>query len=203
METQPDISTGSCSSCSNVPSGCAQSETPLDLFMPNYPEVPPQTPTFGKTTLPCPEPGFRWARSLFDETNRKTGKTCGSALNEENSIQSLETLKFVISGTYSELVQCLHNLYRLSENVSFTGARLAWGSPVERGPKQDWTLTLKFRHPNFGTAIEVTNMLWLTSFVEVSTLDISSDGLTGTQYWSKSKGPLSSWLLKRFGSQAI
>lgn len=203
MAEPRDISTGSCSSCSNVRSVSVQCEPLSDHFMPSYPGAAPQTPTCGKKTPPLPEPGFRWARSLFDEAYPRTGKTCGSALSEENSIQSLETLKFVISGTFSELVQCLHSLYRLSENVSFTGARLAWGSPVERGPKQDWTLILKFRHPNFGTAIEVTNTLWLTSFVEVSTLDISSDGLTGTQYWSKSKGPLSSWLLKRFGSQAI
>lgn len=203
MAEPQDISTGNSWSSSKDLSDSGQSETPLDHSMLNCPGAPPPTPTCGKKTQLLPELGFRWARSLFDEGNQKTGKTCGTALSEETSITSLETLKFAISGTWSELVQCLLSLYRLSENVSFIGARLAWGSPVEHGPKQDWTLTLKFRHPNFGTAIEVTNMLWLMNFAEVSTLVTSSDGLTGTQYWSKSKGPLSSWLLKRFGSQAI
>lgn len=190
MVMTQDSSIGSCSctsaALSDLPPSSESLETPV---MQNSPAAPPPTPTCGKKTRVFPVPLLNSDESLSDEDLRPIGRVLSVLHNEDNLIPSPEIYSFVISGTYKELVHILLRLNRWSGNVSFIGARLDWGSPVELGQKQDWTLILNVRSPSSGMGIAVKITLSAMNFEEASPWGISYDGLTATQFWLKSKDP--------------
>lgn len=182
---------GSFWSSSRDLSDSEQSENALDPSIASLPGPLPQTPIAGRMTPVSLAPDSSWDANQFVATPRPTGNQSLTWPREADLPRSLRIYKFVISGSYSELLLIMQNLEPLSANVAFIGAALDWGSPIVLGQRLGWTLTLRFRLPSFGTVTVATNMLSSMNLEVVFPLSTSYDGLTGTLFLWKSRVPQS------------
>jgi len=112
------------------------------LFMENSADLQQPTSTSGRRTPQLQGQDSSWDANLLSGTPRPTGNQSLTWPDERNLSRSLRMFKFVISGSYNELLLIMLNLEPLSDNVTFTGAALDWGSPIVLGQRLGWTLTL-------------------------------------------------------------
>lgn len=188
-----DSSTGRSSQFSSVLYDWEESEILSGTVMPNSPVRLLQTPTYGRTTPTSTEHASNWEENPFGETRRGTGRLFGTRPSPETSSISTNPYWYHITVGSRRSVRIFYNLLLSSDLAMFFGDELVLENLNVPGLREVFSLTLKIREPNFGTDIQVRQLLLSMNFVEVSTLDTYSGGSIVIQSLWRSRDLPQSW----------
>lgn len=115
-------------------------------------------------------------QSPLNESQRSIGSKYGHMLSTVESKKSPPRFVYRATAPYEALVQTMITLLAWNETAEFISVKLVLVSPVVRGMKQDWMLSVKTHGLNSGVDTKVKRMLSLMNFVEVLTYPTSCVG---------------------------
>lgn len=172
---------------SNENSDLVGYEQPLGLSTQNSQDQAEQESMSGKKIPESQEPSSNWGSAHSDGMNEQTGMQSRSPLFPEIYRPYPQMFLYVATTNCEELARITYNRLLWSETCQFSGGRLVLANREEHGMKREWKLTLKIRTRNSGVVTEITNMLSLMNFEEVSQFPISFGGWIATRSSWKSR----------------